>query len=196
MICRRCSGGRRRQTSIAVSARPIGPGRRTRGTRTSSHAGEVPKPLVRDEQARAPVVGPLRPQLSEEALVGLRPDGRNRATGHDGRARAVRRRDGWTESRRGWPLSGRGWECSRGPGLDSGRPGAGKTETVRPPGGDGHPERFLKRCLSRLNGTSKLATSPLVAATTTAAFATITLMFPLRPAEITRMRYRHPEGRT
>ena len=32
MIIRRCAGGSRRQTSNAVSARPIAPGRRTRGT--------------------------------------------------------------------------------------------------------------------------------------------------------------------
>jgi hypothetical protein len=48
----------------------------------------------------------------------------------------------------------------------------------------------------RANGTTTLATSPQVAAATTAAFATITLMLPLCPAEITRMRHRHHEVRS
>ena len=58
---------------------PIGPGRRMSGTRTSSHAGEFPKPLLGDERAGAAVVGALRAEFREETLVRLRPDRRSRA---------------------------------------------------------------------------------------------------------------------
>lgn len=78
---------------------------------------------------------------------------------------------------------------------DSGRPGAGKTEIVV--------SRVAAGILSASwgdggesgpNGTMNAAASPPAAAMTTAAFATIALMLPLVPAEVTRMRYRQPEG--
>jgi hypothetical protein len=46
------------------------------GTRTSSHAGEVPTPLLGEEWPGAAVVRALRPELCEEPLVRLRPDRR------------------------------------------------------------------------------------------------------------------------
>ena len=49
------------------------------GTRTSSHAGEVPKPLLGDERPGAAVVGALWAEFREEALVRLRTDRRSRA---------------------------------------------------------------------------------------------------------------------
>ena len=52
------------------------------GTRTSSHAGEVSKPLLRDQEARAAVVGPLGAEFGQEPLVGLRSDGGRLQSGY------------------------------------------------------------------------------------------------------------------
>ena len=88
--------------------------------------------------------------------------------------------------------------CTTGPGADSGRPGAGKTETVvcsvaagistvGPGTGSG---------AAVWSGTTNAAASPRAAASSADALQTIALMFEPVSAEITRMRYRRPRGDT
>jgi hypothetical protein len=208
---RRAAPASASRPSAAAAARAGGGARpRTRSARAQSdRGGECVARGHPRTQAR------FRNRYSATSGRGLRSSGRcgaNSASSRSsvcGRIGGAGRRETRGEAGRGRTgLAGRsvglvrrgaagGWERSRGAELDSGRPGAGKTETVvsRVATGILSASSGAAGAWRRAGGTRKLAASPQVAAATTAVFATIVLMLPLRPAEITRMRHRHHEVR-
>jgi hypothetical protein len=84
-----------------------------------------------------------------------------------------------------------------GPGLDSGRPGAGKTETVvwSVAGGLLMVVPSLSRRPASPSGSRNATASPEAAARTTNTRTTVPLMFLTGLADIPHMRYRRRGGR-